>query len=424
MVLCRLLLRLLFVFLLLFSLSILSFTSLSPNSTRRNPLLQTLPPAVAAAGPILEDRPFIVVWNMPTSRCQKRYNIHLNLGDFDIVENRQQRFQGQKMTIFYRDRLGKYPYLSRDGRKVNGGIPQLGDLAAHLALTVTQMSGLLQPNFTGLAVIDWEEWRPLWERNFGSKMVYRKLSKELVRQERPDLSDRAVKLMARQKFEESARKFMEETLRSVVTDRPKGLWGFYGFPACFNQQKRKTDESYTGRCHRGTRQQNDRLSWLWQQSTALYPSIYLPQRLAGSMDAALMVRHRVLEALRVASLWRHNTDHITPVLSYARLAFTRSLTFLNKVGFVTAHKHVKMHAMKFTFFSLQFHTLQAVCGITVCVCVCVCVCMLADRPDAYTRGECIIGSRWSGAVGRAEICQVQGMCSDVCGKSLFMCVCV
>lgn len=95
MVLCRLLLRLLFVFLLLFSLSILSFTSLSPNSTRRNPLLQTLPPAVAAAGPILEDRPFIVVWNMPTSRCQKRYNIHLNLGDFDIVENRQQRFQGQ-----------------------------------------------------------------------------------------------------------------------------------------------------------------------------------------------------------------------------------------------------------------------------------------------------------------------------------------
>lgn len=149
------------------------------------------------------------------------------------------------MTIFYRDRLGKYPYLSRDGRKVNGGIPQLGDLAAHLALTVTQMSGLLQPNFTGLAVIDWEEWRPLWERNFGSKMVYRKLSKELVRQERPDLSDRAVKLMARQKFEESARKFMEETLRSVVTDRPKGLWGFYGFPACFNQQKRKTGRTNT-----------------------------------------------------------------------------------------------------------------------------------------------------------------------------------
>ncbi|XP_051280454.1 hyaluronidase-3-like isoform X1 [Dicentrarchus labrax] len=290
-------------------------------------------PAVAAAGPILQDRPFVVVWNMPTARCQKRYNIHLNLGDFDILENRKQRFQGQNMTIFYRDRLGKYPYLSRDGVKMNGGIPQLGDLSAHLSLALTQMSSLLQPNFTGLAVIDWEEWRPLWERNFGTKMEYRRLSKLLVKQARPDLSNKAMTSLARQKFEESARKFMEETLRSAVMDRPRGLWGFYGFPACFNKHKRKTDKSYTGRCHGGTKKQNDQLSWLWWQSTALYPSVYLPQRLAGSMDAALMVRHRLLEALRVASVW-HNTKHATPVLPYARLAFTHSLTFLNKTDLV------------------------------------------------------------------------------------------
>ncbi|XP_040009359.1 hyaluronidase-3 [Xiphias gladius] len=320
----------------LFFLSPLSCTSLSRNSTHGDPFLHTPPPAVAAAGPILQDRPFVVVWNMPTAQCQKRYNIHLNLGDFDIVENQHQRFQGEKMTIFYHDRLGKYPYLSRNGRKMNGGIPQLGNLSAHLSLAATQMSRLLQPNFTGLAVIDWEEWRPLWERNFGSKMEYRRLSKLLVRQERPGLSERAVTSLARQKFEESALKFMEETLRSAVIEHPKGFWGFYGFPSCFNKHKRKTDKSYTGRCHRGTRQQNDRLSWLWSQSTALYPSIYLPQRLAGSMEAALMVRHRLLEALRVASIWRHssNTNRNTPVLSYARLAFTHTLTFLNKTDLI------------------------------------------------------------------------------------------
>ncbi len=150
------------------------------------------------------------------------------------------------MTIFYRDRLGKYPYLSRDGWEVNGGIPQLGDLSAHLSLAVRQMSSLLQPNFTGLAVIDWEEWQPLWERNFGTKMKYRRMSKLLVRQERPDLSERALTLLARQKFEESARKFMEETLRSVVRDRPNGLWGFYGFPACFNKHKRKKGKMVDG----------------------------------------------------------------------------------------------------------------------------------------------------------------------------------
>ncbi|KAM7404428.1 hypothetical protein PAMP_011773 [Pampus punctatissimus] len=288
-------------------------------------------PAVAAAHPILQNRPFVVVWNMPTAHCRQRYNIHLDLRDFDIVENRQQSFQGQEMTIFYRNHLGLYPYLSQDGVEVNGGIPQLGDLATHLSLAETQISSTLQPNFTGLAVIDWEEWHPLWERNFGIKKEYRRLSKLLVRQERPDLSDEAMTSLARQKFEESARRFMKETMQTAVRDRPQGLWGFYGFPACFNN-KRKTDKSYTGRCHKGTKEQNDRLSWLWSQSTALYPSIYLPQQLAGSMDAALMVRHRLLEALRVASLWRHGnkTNHATPVLPYVRLAFTHTLHLLNK----------------------------------------------------------------------------------------------
>lgn len=141
------------------------------------------------------------------------------------------------MTIFYRDHLGKYPYLSREGKKVNGGIPQLGDLSAHLSLAVTQMSSLLQPNFTGLAVIDWEEWQPVWERNTGTKMEYRRLSKLLVRQERPDFSEKAVKSLARQKFELSARKYMAETLQTAVRYHPKGLWGFYGFPACPNKQR-------------------------------------------------------------------------------------------------------------------------------------------------------------------------------------------
>lgn len=146
----------------------------------------------------------------------------------------------QKMTIFYRDYLGIYPYLSQDGREVNGGIPQLGNLATHLPLAEMQISTMLQPNFTGLAVIDWEEWQPLWKRNFGTKIVYRTLSKLLVRRERPDLSEKALTLVAKQRFEESARRFMEETMRSAVRHRPQGLWGYYGSPACFNKHKRKT----------------------------------------------------------------------------------------------------------------------------------------------------------------------------------------
>lgn len=156
----------------------------------------------------------------------------------------------QKMTIFYRDHLGMYPFISREGWKVNGGIPQLGHLSAHLSLAVTQISSLLWPNFTGLAVIDWEEWQLLWEKNFGTKMKYRRLSKLLVRQELPSLSDKAVTSLARQRFEGSARKFMEGTLQTAVRTRPKGLWGFYGFPVCSNKHKRKT-----GRVHFKTKQE-------------------------------------------------------------------------------------------------------------------------------------------------------------------------
>lgn len=60
---------------------------------------QTLPEAAPAAGPILRDRPFVVVWNMPTAHCQKHYGVYLDLRDFDIVENREQEFQGQVIPL-------------------------------------------------------------------------------------------------------------------------------------------------------------------------------------------------------------------------------------------------------------------------------------------------------------------------------------
>lgn len=80
---------------LLLSLAPFPGTSISQNSIHGDSFPHKPQPAVAAAGPTLQDWPFAVVWNMPTERCQKLYNVHLDLGDFGIVENTQQNFQGQ-----------------------------------------------------------------------------------------------------------------------------------------------------------------------------------------------------------------------------------------------------------------------------------------------------------------------------------------
>lgn len=118
------------------------------------------------------------------------------------------------------------------------------------------------------------------------------------------------------------------------------------------------------------------------------------------------LRHRLLEALRVASLWHHgnNTNHATPVLSYVRLAFTHTLKFLSKVSY-----------QQILLAGVYFHTLEAACD-RLCACLC------ADWPVAHARRECIAGSCWSGAVGRAEICQIKGM--SVKKWYLYVCVCV
>ncbi|KAI7797604.1 hyaluronidase-3, partial [Triplophysa rosa] len=304
-------------FILILGLSVL----LSPLCPSQN--------VVKGVESVVEGRGFSVIWNMPTARCQRRYGVSLPLRQYNIIHNSEQRFLGPNISIFYQRRLGLYPYINRKGSKINGGLPQQGYLKSHLSLAEVQISDIFRGTFCGLAVLDWEAWQPVWIWNFGSRMIYRRLSKELVRWKHPELLEEEVMSEAKAEFELAATTFMSKTLRLGVHLCPKGLWGFYGFPTCYNNHA-QGESGYTGQCHNGTEKLNDRLALLWQQSTALYPSIYLWHKLAGHKHAQLMVRHRVLEALRVAS--HHSPgSKAPPVFPYARVAFTHTLTFLNQM---------------------------------------------------------------------------------------------
>ncbi|XP_068014064.1 hyaluronidase-3 isoform X2 [Melanerpes formicivorus] len=282
-----------------------------------------------APGPLVGDQPFAVVWNIPTGRCQRRFGVRLPLGDYGIVENQDGHFTGQNITIFYKNKFGLYPYLSRQGVPYHGGIPQRVRLGAHLTRVAADIRRLLRPAFHGLAVVDWEEWRPLWAQNWGAKRIYRAASEQWVRDWHGLLPARQRLRLARWQFEQAAQVLMEETLLLGRTLRPGGLWGFYRFPDCLNGNWVK-EANYTGQCQPAEVERNNQLGWLWAASAALYPSIYLPPMLPPALRRRY-VHHRLREALRVAAF---GTGGLLPVVAYSRLSFRRSPRFLELADLV------------------------------------------------------------------------------------------
>ncbi|KAL6057346.1 hypothetical protein STEG23_019241, partial [Scotinomys teguina] len=200
---------------------------------------------------------------------------------------------------------------------IHGGIPQLGSLKTHLAKSKSDIEHYMPIDNVGLAIIDWEDWRPTWSRNWKPKDIYRNTSIELVHQQNKRLNLTEVTKRARKEFEHAARNFMEETLKLGKSLRPNHLWGFYLFPDCYNNKFQ--DLNYNGHCPDIEEKRNDALPWIWKESTALYPSIYLKSNLKSSPHAALYVRNRVQEAIRVSKT-RDPHDPV-PVFVYFRLVF-------------------------------------------------------------------------------------------------------
>ncbi len=217
--------------------------------------------------PPLTGWPYSCVWNSPTITCTKAHGIPFNLSGYLIVQNSGDQFDGDKIVIFYG--IGKFPKINHaTGKRINGGIPQLGNLTNHLEVVESDITTTLpDPNFSGLAVIDFEDWRPLFKHNFDSLDIYQKASEDLVRQQHPDWNSSQVREEAEEQFNTAARNYFQDTLEVARRLRPQAYWGYYGFPRCYGKPG-----NY---CLSGSQADNDRLWWLWEASTALYPRIYL-----------------------------------------------------------------------------------------------------------------------------------------------------
>lgn len=264
--------------------------------------------------PLYSGKPLLLAWNAPTEDCRPRHNINFQLDQFQIVASPNEGFTGQNLTIFYKDRLGLYPYYKADGTAVNGGLPQVASITQHVQKMPDGVRKYIKDS-KGLAVIDWEEWRPLWIRNWGSKVIYRDSSQRLVSEKNPTWPQDQVTKVAQQEFELSASKFMLDTLREAKRLRPHQLWGYYLFPDCYNHNYQTNLTNYMGHCPDVEVKRNNELKWLWMESTALYPSIYMGKMLKDKVSGKQFVRNRVKEGMRLASV---GGGAARPVFVYTR----------------------------------------------------------------------------------------------------------
>lgn len=216
----------------------------------------------AWSGVVSTSEPFLVYWNVPSFLCGK-FDVHINVSRFGVVQNAGDIFRGEKVTILYNP--GAFPVLDEGGRAVRGGIPQNGSLPTHVQHFLDTLNAYVPLDFKGAAVLDFETYYPSYSR---SPAKYQHASQAWVRKKHPDWSKDEVVAEAERSFNASARDFFQSLLWVARESRPGGLWGYYHYPYCNDYQP-------FSKCQPQTEAMNKGLSWLFKSSAALYPSIYI-----------------------------------------------------------------------------------------------------------------------------------------------------
>ncbi|XP_035238099.1 glyco_hydro_56 domain-containing protein [Anguilla anguilla] len=279
-------------------------------------------PLQPTRSPIPPGQPFLVLWGIPDTACLRRP---------DPAAFGMER-EG-RVSVFYEDNLGLYPFYNSQNQPVSGGLPQHTSLDVHLQRTQADvLAALPSAEAQGLGLICWEEWASQWGRNRGKQEIYQQESRALLRGFFPDWSPDEVDKWAQVDFEAAAQSILMETLQEARRLRPQVLWGVAPYPSCYNSGPGQRLENYTGRCPATEMALNDQLQWLWKRSSALFPTLLLDKLLGRSRAARLYASNQIREALRVAAL--AGTAYDLPVFPLVRSVYTSTNTFLSEADLV------------------------------------------------------------------------------------------
>lgn len=254
---------------------------------------------------------FKIYWNLPSIVCAYRHNITFThvMEEYGITQNENDAFRGDQISILYDP--GLFPKVTNftwpdvnldDIVLINGGIPQNGNIVEHLNAFQEDINKAVPvTNNQGLIIIDMEHWGATWAQNFNYMEINHLLSKIKVEEKHPDWKSWEIMREAIKEYEGGAKLFLSKTLLWGQFLRPKAKWGYYQYPQCFNPPG-------VDYCSNATQEDNNKLTWLWSESTALFPSLYLSHQNKTIEERAAQMRGMVREAFRVGEYVGKKTE--------------------------------------------------------------------------------------------------------------------
>lgn len=194
--------------------------------------------------------------------------LHLSIdGPNEHSENTEELFEtvvpmsdADSVITLYPVHTGQRPFI-RDGRPINGGIPQLADLDAHARELREDIRARVPEGYTGIVCLAYEDWRPVWD--WWNHPEYHAMSMDHARDV---IGPSATEEDAARLFEEAAREFMTLTLDIAKEERPEATWGWYNFPVFFRSAEETVEEAA------------DKLAWAKDVVDVAMPNIYASRK--------------------------------------------------------------------------------------------------------------------------------------------------
>ena len=209
-------------------------------------------------------KPFVMLWNVTTdawdlqSGEKKDWTNMVDFGGVPMVKD---------IVVLYEHRLGHFP---REGPQ------QFAYNAAMLARHVSKVREDLirqipDPDYDGIAVIDYEGWVPWWEINTPEiKRNWREFLESRSPNPLHGLTGPDEERVLRTTFVAVVKEFLIATIDACRETRPNAKWSMYDYPCSYGGTAAVYDNPGANKY----RDRNDELQWLWDRFDVFTPSLY------------------------------------------------------------------------------------------------------------------------------------------------------